>query len=120
MVSMEILRGRACRWRDYFGLLLLVLIVVVMVTMVAMVEGKKQRDYYEVLGVKKDASEREIKKAYHKLSQVYHPDKNSAEDASEKFIEISNAYQVLSDPDSRKKYDQFGFEEPGMGALDYN
>jgi curved DNA-binding protein CbpA len=75
----------------------------------------KPRDYYEVLGVSKDASEREIKKAYHKLSQKYHPDKNAAVDASEKFIEISNAYQVLSDSEQRKQYDQFGFETPGGG-----
>lgn len=104
------------RQRPVWLLLVVLVLVLVLFETQQPVEGKKQRDYYEVLGVKKDASEREIKKAYHKLSQKYHPDKNSAEDASDKFIEISNAYQVLSDPESRKKYDQFGFEEPGMGG----
>ena len=68
-----------------------------------------KRDYYEVLGVKRDASESELKSAYRKLAKKYHPDMNPGdEDAANKFKEASEAYGVLSDPDKRAKYDQFG------------
>lgn len=60
-----------------------------------------KRDYYEVLGVAKDASKDEIKKAYRKLSKKYHPDINKAPDAAEKFKEIQEAYEVLSDDQKR-------------------
>ena len=67
-----------------------------------------KRDYYEVLGVEKGASVDDIKKAYRKLAMEYHPDRNKAADAEEKFKELSEAYAILSDPDKRQKYDQFG------------
>lgn len=67
-----------------------------------------QRDYYEVLGVEKSASAADIKKAYRKLALQFHPDKNKAADAEEKFKEINQAYEILSDEQKRKSYDQFG------------
>src|SRR5512136_2221158 len=67
------------------------------------------RDYYEVLGVKKTATEAELKKAYRKLAMKYHPDRNKGEKAAEdKFKEINEAYAVLSDAEKRKQYDMFG------------
>lgn len=69
-----------------------------------------KRDYYEVLGVPKDADEKQIKKAFWKLAKKYHPDVNPGdEEAAEKFKEANEAYEVLSDPDKRKQYDRFGF-----------
>ena len=68
-----------------------------------------KRDYYEVLGLKKGASEDEIKKAFRKLAMKYHPDKNPGDkEAEEKFKEINEAYAVLSDPEQKKRYDQYG------------
>ena len=68
----------------------------------------EKKDYYEVLGVPKDSSEKDIKGAYRKLAMKYHPDRSEEPDAEEKFKELSEAYAVLSDPEKRQKYDQFG------------
>eukprot|EP01114_Cavostelium_apophysatum_P017234 TRINITY_DN5070_c0_g1_i1.p1 TRINITY_DN5070_c0_g1~~TRINITY_DN5070_c0_g1_i1.p1 ORF type:complete len:240 (-),score=47.81 TRINITY_DN5070_c0_g1_i1:72-791(-) len=67
-------------------------------------------NYYDVLGVRKDAPADEIRRAYRKLAIKWHPDKNHSEDASEKFKEISKAYEILSDPEKRRTYDRFGEE----------
>ena len=76
-----------------------------------------KRDYYEVLGVSKGASADEIKKAYRKLAKKYHPDVNKAKDAEEKFKEINEAYEVLSDDQKKQIYDNYGFDglEGNMG-----
>ena len=82
----------------------------------------EKRDYYEVLGVDKGASEGDIKKAYRKAAMKYHPDKfanaSDAEkkDAEEKFKEINEAYQILSDPQKKQQYDQFGHAAFEAGA----
>ena len=67
-----------------------------------------KKDYYEVLGVSKDVSEKDLKAAYRKLAMKHHPDRSDDPGAEEKFKELSEAYAVLSDPDKRQKYDQFG------------
>lgn len=79
---------------------------------------EKKRDYYEVLGISKNADENTIKKAYRKLAKKYHPDTNAGNSAAaEKFKEVTEAYAVLSDPEKRKLYDQFGFAAfDGSGA----
>jgi DnaJ-class molecular chaperone len=72
------------------------------------------RDYYEVLGVARTASDTEIKKAYKELSRKYHPDRNAGDkDAEARFKEVQEAYEVLSDKQKRAQYDQFGFVGPG-------
>lgn len=78
-----------------------------------------KRDYYEVLGVSKSASQDEVKRAYRKLARQYHPDVNKDDpNAAEKFKEVSEAYEVISDGDKRARYDQFGHADPtqGMGG----
>ena len=76
-----------------------------------------KRDYYEVLGVDKNASEEDIKKAYRKIAIKYHPDRNpGSKEAEEKFKEAAEAYDVLHDPQKRQQYDQFGFDGP-MGGF---
>lgn len=83
-----------------------------------------KRDYYEILGVNKNASEKEIKSAYRKMALKHHPDKNKADNAEEKFKEINEAYQVLSDDKKKKAYDQFGHAafDPasGMGGSPFS
>ncbi|MBT2582349.1 molecular chaperone DnaJ [Planococcus sp. ISL-109] len=74
-----------------------------------------KRDYYEVLGISKDASKEEIKKAYRKLSKKFHPDINKEANASEQFQEVKEAYEVLSDEQKRAQYDQFGHQDPNQG-----
>ena len=82
-----------------------------------------KRDYYEVLGVNRDASDEEIKKAYRKLSKQYHPDISKHGDAEKKFKEVAEAYSVLSDPEKKQNYDNYGdaykkfggFGEGGQG-----
>ena len=75
-----------------------------------MSSNKNKRDYYEVLGVSKTATIDEIKRAFRKLAMKYHPDRNKEPDAESKFKEINEAYQVLSDEEKRRLYDQFGFD----------
>ena len=80
--------------------------------------NENKRDYYEVLGLEKNASESDIKRAYRKLAAQYHPDVNHEPDAETKFKEINEAHEILSDPEKRSRYDQFGFAgvDPNFGA----
>lgn len=88
--------------------------------------AEQKRDYYEVLGVDKNADEATIKKAYRALAKKYHPDMNPGDkEAEKKFKEASEAYAILSDPEKKKQYDQFGhaaFEggAGGYGGFDFN
>ncbi len=79
-----------------------------------------KRDFYEVLGVDRDASERDIKKAYKRLAMKYHPDRNQGDEtAAEKFKEVKEAYEILTEPQKKAAYDQYGhaaFEQGGMGG----
>src|SRR5947209_20429167 len=75
-----------------------------------------KRDYYEVLGVSRSASEDELKKAFRRLAKQYHPDTNKEQGAGARFIEINEAYEVLSDPQKRATYDRYGHAGLGDGA----
>lgn len=81
--------------------------------------NSNKRDYYEVLGVSKTASDDEIKRAFRKLAKQYHPDINKEPGAEEKFKEIGEAYAILSDPEKRRQYDQFGHAafDPNAGGF---
>lgn len=74
-----------------------------------------KRDYYEVLGISKSATDEEIKKAYRQLAKKYHPDTSTEENAQEKFKEVQEAYEVLKDPQTRSNYDRFGFQDQTSG-----
>lgn len=82
-----------------------------------------KRDYYEALGVEKNASADDIKKAYRKLAKQYHPDLNKEQGSAERFKEVSEAYEILSDPDKRAQYDRFGHAGPDQqfdfGDIDF-
>jgi curved DNA-binding protein len=79
--------------------------------------GAMPRDYYEVLGIKKDASEDEIKRAYRQKAREHHPDRNPGDKQAEtRFKEVQEAYDVLSDKNKKAQYDQFGFAGPGPGS----
>src|SRR5699024_2624464 len=74
-----------------------------------------KRDFYEVLGVERDASKQDIRRAYRKLARKYHPDVSKEEGAQEKFIEVKEAYETLSNEQKRAQYDQFGHTDPNQG-----
>ena len=75
-----------------------------------------KRDYYEVLGVSRDASTIDLKKAYRKIAMKFHPDRNPGDkNAEDKFKEASEAFEVLGDPSKRQRYDQFGHSAEGLG-----
>ena len=76
-----------------------------------------KRDYYEVLGVPRNASKEDLKKAYRKVAMKYHPDRNQGDkQAEDKFKEASEAFEVLGDQEKRSRYDQFGHAAEGMGS----
>jgi len=79
--------------------------------------SSQKKDYYETLGVDRNAKDADVKKAFYKLAKQWHPDANKAPEAKDKFSEINEAYQVLSNKDKRAQYDRFGHEMPGMGGM---
>ena len=87
------------------------LLILITLPLIIISQSEKKEDYYELLGVKKDATDAEIRKAYRKLALKWHPDKNqdNKQEAEEKFKKINEAYSVLSDKQKRKQYDHGGF-----------
>ncbi|KAJ3699525.1 hypothetical protein LUZ61_003230 [Rhynchospora tenuis] len=98
----------------------ILLVSFVVLNVLPLFDASKPQDPYKVLGVDKNASQRDIKKAFHKLSLQYHPDKNKAKGAQEKFAEINNAYEILSDEEKRKNYDLYGHDTPNPGFENSN
>ncbi|XP_069045470.1 dnaJ homolog subfamily B member 9 isoform X1 [Lepisosteus oculatus] len=100
--------------KEYFPTVYLA-IVLCQVLSVDLTDAK--RDYYEVLDVPRTATDRQIKKAFHKLAMKYHPDKNKSPEAEVNFRAIAEAYEVLSDAEKRRQYDEFGHQafEPDHG-----
>ncbi|KAJ4816919.1 DnaJ protein ERDJ3A [Rhynchospora pubera] len=98
----------------------ILLVSFVVLNVLPLFDASKPQDPYKVLGVDKNASQRDIKKAFHKLSLQYHPDKNKAKGAQEKFAEINNAYEILSDEEKRKNYDLYGYDTPNPGFENSN
>lgn len=84
------------------------LLVVWLVAVLSLAAEEEEADYYKLLGVERTATDRQIKKAFRKLALKYHPDKNKKPGAEEKFKQIAQAYEVLSDSEKRKQYDSFG------------
>src|SRR5438067_8620382 len=88
-----------------------------------MPRSSTKRDYYEILGVTRTASDDDIKKAYRRLALQFHPDRNKAPEATERFKEATEAYQVLSDAEKRNMYDRFGHQAfdrgAGVGGVDF-
>ena len=80
-------------------------IYIIILTVLSSTAGQ---DFYKLLGVNKNADNREIRKAFKKLALKYHPDKNSDDNAHDKFLKITRAYEILKDEETRKKYDLFG------------
>ena len=74
------------------------------------------KDYYDALGVARDASSEDIRKAYRKMARKYHPDVNKSPDAERKFKEVTEAYEVLRDPQKKANYDRFGTADPGAAG----
>ena len=77
-----------------------------------------KRDYYDILEIGRDASEEDVRKAFRKKALEFHPDRNKDPDAPEKFKEVNEAYQVLTDPERRQRYDRFG-HQAGNGGGEY-
>src|SRR5258708_8857333 len=78
--------------------------------------ANNKRDYYEVLGISRNASDDELKKAFRRLAKQYHPDTNKEQGAEALFIEVNEAYEVLSDPQKRAAYDRYGHAGVGNGS----
>lgn len=100
-------------------LLVIVKVALFLILACATIEVYGGRDYYDILGVSRDSDASHIKKAYRKLSLQYHPDKNPGEENQKKFVELANAYEVLSDPDKRRIYDQYGEEGLKSGGSNH-
>jgi len=94
--------------------------LVLLLTLLVVTPGEASRNYYDVLNVNRGATRKEIKAAFRNLATKYHPDKNKSPDAEEKFREIAEAYEVLSNDERRKQYDQFGDEGLNGQQSQYN